>query len=79
MRETIEALGGEYRFQTRVEDFEIETAADGTRSIAGLHLSDGSVLAARHVVLAVGHSARDTFYKLHDAGVVAGPECDPTK
>ncbi|MFM5906901.1 MAG: NAD(P)/FAD-dependent oxidoreductase, partial [Novosphingobium sp.] len=69
MRETIEALGGEYRFGTRVEDFEIETAADGTRRIAGLHLSDGSLLNARHVVLAVGHSARDTFHKLHDAGV----------
>ena len=69
MRETIEALGGEYRFQTRVEDFEVETAADGLRSIAGLHLSDGTTLPARHVVLAVGHSARDTFYKLHDAGV----------
>jgi uncharacterized FAD-dependent dehydrogenase len=33
IRETIEALGGEYRFQTRVEDFEIETAADGTRCL----------------------------------------------
>ncbi|MFM5931005.1 MAG: NAD(P)/FAD-dependent oxidoreductase [Novosphingobium sp.] len=69
MRETIEALGGEYRFSTRVEDFEIETASDGSRRIAGLHLSDGTVLPARHVVLAVGHSARDTFHKLHDAGV----------
>ena len=71
IRETIEALGGEYRFQTRVEDFAIETASDGTRQIAGLHLSDGSFLPARHVVLAIGHSARDTFYKLHEAGVHA--------
>ncbi|PLK27372.1 NAD(P)/FAD-dependent oxidoreductase [Novosphingobium sp. TH158] len=69
MRETIESLGGEYRFQTRVEDFAIEADSTGTRRIAGLHLSDGSFLPARHVVLAVGHSARDTFYKLHEAGV----------
>ncbi|ODU70699.1 MAG: hypothetical protein ABT11_06310 [Novosphingobium sp. SCN 66-18] len=69
IRETIEALGGEYRFQTRVEDFEIETAADGTRKIRGLHLSTGEFLPASHVVLAVGHSARDTFHVLHDRGV----------
>ncbi|MEO7248214.1 MAG: FAD-dependent protein [Novosphingobium sp.] len=71
MRETIERLGGEYRFETRVEDFEVETAADGARRIAGLHLSDGSFQPARHVVVAVGHSARDTFYKLFASGVHA--------
>lgn len=71
IRETIERLGGEYRFQTRVEDFEIETDAAGTRRIAGLHLSDGSFLPARHVICAVGHSARDTFYKLYERGVHA--------
>ncbi|MFN7323164.1 MAG: NAD(P)/FAD-dependent oxidoreductase, partial [Sphingomonadales bacterium] len=69
MRETIESLGGEYRFQTRVEDFEIETTPDGERQIAGLHLSDGSLLPARHVIMAVGHSARDTFQILYDRGV----------
>ena len=74
MRETIEQLGGEYRFETRVDDFEIETAADGTRHIAGLHLSDGSFQPARHVVLAIGHSARDTFTKLVASGVQADPK-----
>ncbi|MCM5029059.1 hypothetical protein MMS57_28315, partial [Escherichia coli] len=69
IRETIASLGGEYRFQTRVEDFAIETAADGTRQLVGLHLSDGSFLPARHVIMAVGHSARDTFHVLHDRGV----------
>jgi len=69
IRETIERLGGEYRFQTRVEDFAIETGADGGRRIAGLHLSDGSFLAASQVIMAVGHSARDTFAKLHERGV----------
>ncbi len=69
IRETIESLGGEYRFGTRVEDFEVETDADGERHLSGLHLSDGSVLAARHVIMAVGHSARDTFHRLHDRGI----------
>ena len=69
MRETIEKLGGEYRFQTRVEDFEIERDADGERRLVGLHLSTGEYLPARHVIMAVGHSARDTFYKLHERGV----------
>ncbi len=64
IRETIEALGGEYRFGTRVDDFEI---ADG--QIKGLHLSTGEFLPATHVVLAVGHSARDTFEKLHARGI----------
>lgn len=68
MRETIEALGGEYRFQTRVEDFEIEER-EGTRKLKGLHLSTGDFLPASHVIMAVGHSARDTFHVLHDRGV----------
>ena len=69
IRETIERLGGEYRFQTRVEDFDVATAPDGTRALRGLHLSDGTLLPARHVILAVGHSARDTFHALHAAGI----------
>jgi uncharacterized FAD-dependent dehydrogenase len=69
LRETIEALGGEYRWRHRVEDFDIETAADGSRRLKGLHLSTGDYLEAGHVVLAVGHSARDTFQTLYDRGV----------
>jgi len=69
LRETIEGLGGEYRWERRVDDFDIETAADGRRRLKGLHLSTGDYLEAGHVVLAVGHSARDTFQTLHDRGV----------
>jgi uncharacterized FAD-dependent dehydrogenase len=77
IRETIENLGGEYRFGTRVEDFEIEGPSAGTgeaRRLVGLHLADvasgqASYLPARHVILAVGHSARDTFAALHARGV----------
>jgi uncharacterized FAD-dependent dehydrogenase len=69
MRETIEGLGGEYRWQHRVDEIDVETAADGTRKVRGLKLSTGDYLKAEHVVLAVGHSARDTFQMLYDQGV----------
>ncbi len=68
MRETIEALGGEYRFSTRVDGLDIVEEA-GTRQLRGLHLSTGDYLEANHVVFAVGHSARDTFEMLHAKGV----------
>jgi len=73
MREQIEAMGGEIRFQQRVSDVEIEDGADG-QHIRGLtvdNLADGSryEIRADHVVLAPGHSARDTFAMLHERGV----------
>jgi uncharacterized FAD-dependent dehydrogenase len=69
LRAKIEGLGGEYRFQHRVTDVEVEPGPDGRRRLRGLHLHTGEFLAARHVVLAVGHSSRDTFEALHDRGV----------
>jgi uncharacterized FAD-dependent dehydrogenase len=74
LRANIEALGGEYRFQSRVEDLEVETAPDGTRRLRGLQLQDGQRIAAEHVVMAIGHSARDTFQRLHDRGVHIEPK-----
>ena len=69
MRETIEALGGEYRFSARVDGLDVTTDAAGGRHVRGLHLHEGGYLAAERVVLAIGHSARDTFAMLHAAGV----------
>jgi uncharacterized FAD-dependent dehydrogenase len=69
IRASVEALGGEYRFQTKVEDIEIDARADGSRQVRGLVLADGSHIATDHVVLAIGHSARDTFAMLFDRGV----------
>ncbi|HVI56007.1 MAG TPA: NAD(P)/FAD-dependent oxidoreductase [Luteibacter sp.] len=69
MRETIEALGGEIRFTQRVDDVLVDTASDGTRQLRGVVLASGEQLLSDHVVLAVGHSARDTFFMLHDRGV----------
>ena len=69
LRATIENLGGEYRFEHRVDDFEIETKSDGTRRLTGLRLHDGTSLVTDQVILAVGHSARDTFHALYNRGV----------
>ena len=64
MRSQIEALGGEIRFRQPVVDLHIE---DG--HIRGVVLAEGRQLRADHVVLAVGHSARDTFAMLQRRGV----------
>ena len=69
LRAKIEGLGGEYCFQRRVVDIELEGGPDDARRVRGLHLHTGEFLETEHVVLAVGHSARDTFEMLHDRGV----------
>lgn len=69
MRALIESLGGEYRWQHRVEDFYIEIGEDGVRRIKGLHIAGHGYLPASHVVMALGHSSRDTFQVLYDRGV----------
>ena len=68
MRHEIEELGGEIRFQQRVTDVLIEDGPDGKR-IGGVTLASGETLTSNHVVLALGHSARDTFEMLHARGV----------
>ena len=65
MRQTIESLGGEYRFQSKVTDLLL----DGDRKVGGVKLESGEEIASDHVVLALGHSARDTFHMLYDRGV----------
>jgi uncharacterized FAD-dependent dehydrogenase len=74
MRESIEALGGEYRFGSKVVDLEVEERADRTRQVRGVVLTDGTRIATDHVVLAIGHSARDTFQMLFDRGVTIEPK-----
>jgi uncharacterized FAD-dependent dehydrogenase len=79
MRAKIIALGGEIRFGTRVDDIIIEPDATeshkheptGVRTgrVRGVILANGERIDADHVVLAVGHSARDTFAMLHARGV----------
>ncbi|MBE9161943.1 MULTISPECIES: NAD(P)/FAD-dependent oxidoreductase [Microcoleaceae] len=64
MRAKIESLGGEIRFQTRVEDIHIENG-----KVQGITTASGEYIASNYIVLAVGHSARDTFEMLFSRGV----------
>ncbi|HKE97211.1 MAG TPA: FAD-dependent oxidoreductase, partial [Povalibacter sp.] len=64
MREEIIALGGEVRFEHKVTDLLL----DGGQ-IEGVVLENGETIRSRHVVLALGHSSRDTFRMLHRRGV----------
>ena len=73
LREQIIALGGEVRFEQRVVDIDIQSSSSG-RQVTGLHIEDRNTgarthLATQHVVLALGHSARDTFTLLYERGV----------
>ena len=65
MRATIQALGGEIRFKTKVTDLDL----DADHRVRGVTLDNGEHIATDHVVLAVGHSARETFSMLYDRGV----------
>ena len=73
MREEIVRLGGEVRFESRVVDIAIarDSSESGLESgqMRGVHLANGEFMPSKHVVLAVGHSARDTFEMLFDRGV----------
>lgn len=64
IRATIESLGGEIRFESRVDELLIEN-----NHVQGVRLANGEILESPHVVLAVGHSARDTFAMLNKVGV----------
>jgi uncharacterized FAD-dependent dehydrogenase len=70
LRAKIESLGGEIRFRSRVEDLVLEQG-----KVRGVLLAVGARLAADHVILAVGHSARDTFAMLarRDVAIEAKP------
>lgn len=69
MRAEIIALGGEVRFDSKV----VELNIDQDR-VQGVTLADGSTIPSRYVVLALGHSARDTFRMLHRVGVFIEPK-----
>ncbi len=64
MRNTIKSLGGEIRFESRVDDITIEHG-----QVQGVTLQTGEFIATNHLILAVGHSARDTFEMVHNKGI----------
>ena len=69
MRAEMIALGAEIRFGARVEDVLIEAG-----QVQGVQLADGEIIESKHVVLALGHSARDTFEMLHARRVFMEPK-----
>ena len=68
IRAEITRLGGEIRFETRVDDIYV-SEENGVRQVQGVRLSNGEEIATRHLVMAIGHSARDTFELLYERGV----------
>ncbi len=64
IRAEIVALGGEIRFGEKLEHLNIKN-----NQIEGLTLSSGEAIKTKHVILAIGHSARDTFQNLLESGV----------
>lgn len=66
LRARIEALGGEVRFEQQVMGFDLDP---DTRQLRGLQLSNSEIIPTTAAVLAIGHSARDTFAQLHLQGV----------
>jgi uncharacterized protein len=69
MRAEIEALGGEIRFEAKVSDIVIENS-----QVRGVILQDGENMRCDQLILAIGHSARDTFAMLHARGVYIEPK-----
>jgi uncharacterized protein len=73
MRAEIERLGGEIRFEQHVTDLWLE-GPKNQRCVRGVVLASGEQVSSEHVVLAIGHSARDTFAWLHERGVFLEPK-----
>lgn len=69
LRAAIESLGGEIRCEHRVDDIQIENG-----KVAGVFLSGREQISASHIILAIGHSARDTFKMLFERGVFIEPK-----
>ncbi len=73
VRESLEACGVEFRFESRVTELLTESKGAPAR-VAGVRLANGESIAGRHVVMATGHSARDVFRLLARAGVRLQPK-----
>jgi len=74
MRAEIVSLGGEIRFEQKVEKLLRDETSDGQGQVTGVALNSGETLYSRHIILAIGHSARDTFQMLLDQGVYIEPK-----
>jgi uncharacterized FAD-dependent dehydrogenase len=69
LRDEIIGLGGEVRFEQKVTDLLLEPLPENRLQVAGVMLASGETISARHVVLALGHSSRDTLRMLERRNV----------
>ena len=69
LRKKIISMGGEVRFNTKVTALNTNNGC-----ITGVVTEDGTQIDSNHVILAIGHSARDTFEMLHSAGIPMEPK-----
>ena len=72
MRAKIIELGGEIRFEQRVDEIHLEdigSSDNGEKQVSGVTLASGEVIHTKHLALAIGHSARDTFEMIVKQGV----------
>ena len=74
IREEIKRLGGEVLFETKVIDFEFEDNNTDNKNLVAVLLSDGKKIETDTVILAIGHSARDTFESLYKKGIKMEPK-----
>ena len=74
MRAEIELLGGEIRFEQKLVDLRIESGRLRGITVANTEYPRGEEISAGPVVLALGHSARDTFAMLYERGVFMEPK-----
>lgn len=65
IRQEIESFGGQYRFNTYVQNI----LMNKNRQIVGVRLVDGQEIQTNHIILATGHSAREMMYTLYEDGV----------
>lgn len=69
MRKEITSLGGEYRFETKFTDFKAKNG-----KLDSIVLNNEETLPCKELILALGHSARDTFYLLSSKGIIMAPK-----
>ena len=69
MRHQIEEMGGSFRFESKVTDLCMENGR-----LCAVEINDGEKIPAEVCVLALGHSARDTFSMLHRRGIFMQPK-----
>ncbi len=74
LRKRIEDLGGEIRFEALMDEVVLESSCEESETskpfqLVGIKLADGSFIRTSHLIVALGHSARDSFVMLEKVGV----------